>query len=213
MALTREAKETAARKTDRYISPGGLAPVDSAAANGVTPRGKRVLPPPGNLRELTAKHALIVEKLVYGLDRPHLGLCLEAGVPLTPIQCADALNLKRRYVRRLLLEPVFQSAISKALNAKRNAAHPRALHKMIELLDHEDSLNKTAGATLRLKAAQAVLGDSAPGMSVTVNNQTNIANYDLHKLSLDELEELRDTLARVTIEHSPLGSPSEPRGD
>lgn len=160
--------ETASKIADRYISMGGQSPLATIAAKAVSPRGKRILPPPGGLKELHPRHLLVIEKMVHGVDQPNRAIPdVEPGVPLTANQTADVLNFKRRYVRRLCLEPIFIAKLTQEMNALRSAAKPRAIKKMVDLVDWKGE-GGAADAKVALEASKAVLGEEAKGISINV---------------------------------------------
>lgn len=168
--------ETASKVADRYISPGGQAPLATIASKAVSPRGKRILPAPGNLKELHPRHLLVIEKLVHGVDRPNRAIPdIAPGTPLTANQAADVLNFKRRYVRRLCLEPIFIAKLTQEMNALRSAAKPKAIKKMVDLVDWIGE-GGAADAKVALEASKAVLGEEAKGISINVgiNNQMGV---------------------------------------
>jgi hypothetical protein len=124
-----------------------------------------------SLRTLEAKHLEIIEHLVYGLDRPHPDLPgLQLGQPLSVESAATALKVRRAYIRKLLAEPIFKSAYSRAMKDRREAATPRAIAKLEQMLDEPKASDV-------IRAAKILLGEDAKGfgVNVKVNNQTNVA--------------------------------------
>jgi hypothetical protein len=141
-------------------------------------RGQRYLPPPGTLQELHPRHLLVIERMVHGIDRPHAAHPeITPGRPLTAAQAADTLGFRRRYVRRLLQEPVFVTALNKAVAGLRAGAVPAAINRLIELVEWQGE-GRAADAKVRMDASKAVLGEDAGRLSVNVQvtNQTNVAN-------------------------------------
>ena len=164
---------------DRYISRGGDHPIAGVALPGKPIRPRRNpatrYNKPGTLTELTPKHNLIIDYMVNGLPRPHVGLQLPSGTPLSAEQVAKVLNVSPRYVRRLTAEKTFQAGLTQAINSLRTGAAPKAMHKIIDLI-HIEGEGKAADRKVQLQAAQTILGEQAGGVSVNVqvNNQTNI---------------------------------------
>ena len=163
---------------DRYIGRGGQNPLELVAAKGITPRGKRIVRPE-LLTALGPKHKLIIDRMVFGLDRPHAAFpSLLPGQPLSADQIADIYNLKRRYVRRLLDQTIFVAALNQAVNALRNGAKPTAVRKMIDLIGHVGE-GKAADAKVALDAAKAVLGEKDGGLTVNVGVQVGVNNVNV----------------------------------
>jgi hypothetical protein len=111
---------------------------------------------------LSPRAQTVLAYMVYGLDKPHGDL--PAGRPLGVQQVAEVMGIRRSYVRHLLANPVFKVEFNQAIALARQAATPRALHRIAELVESENE-----GVALR--AAQAIVGDER-GASVSVNVQT-----------------------------------------
>jgi hypothetical protein len=94
---------------------------------------------------------------------------------LTANECADVMGLRRKYVRRLLNEPVFRTELNAASHALRASAAPKAIRQMIDLIDWRGE-GRAADAKVRLDAAKSVLGEDAARLSVNVSvaSQTNV---------------------------------------
>ena len=118
------------------------------------------------LTELTDKMRQVLARLVYG--DPEKG-----GKPQSIAEIADQMSVRRAYVRDLMQDPLFKLEMAKATAEKRKAAHPMAVHAMVELLDWT-GLETPADANVRLNAAKAVLGEEAKGVTVNVNQTTNV---------------------------------------
>ena len=119
-----------------------------------------------NLDKLNDRHRTIINMLVYGVE----------GRRLTTDQAADQLRMRRDYVASLMSDPLFLAEHDKALAAKRAAAKPAALDKIIETV-HRHGEGGTADARLQYDAARTILGDDpkSPAVQVNVNNQVGVA--------------------------------------
>ena len=116
---------------------------------------------------LSPRAQTVLAYMVYGLDKPHGDL--PTGRPLGVQQVAELMGVRRSYVRGLLANPVFKVEYNQAIALARQAATPRAFHRIVELVESENE-------GIALRAAQAIVGDEK-GFSVNVNvaTQTNIA--------------------------------------
>jgi hypothetical protein len=161
-----------------------------------TSRGKAVARAPkalmGPLKELTAKHRLLISYLINGCphsfitamtraspteDDPDNRRPLNQNEPLTLEEAADALGIRRRHARHLFDQKVFQREFAKELNALRDGAKARALHRVIALLDEEGE-GKAADRKVQLQAAQALLGDAVgtpPAKQAPVNVSVGVS--------------------------------------
>lgn len=143
------------------------------------------------LKSLTAKHKLLISYMVVGCPHPYITAMTRAAPteddpdarrplnqnePLRLEEAADALGIRRRHARHLFEQVVFQKALSKELNALRDGAKARAMHRIIALVD-EPGEGKAADRKVQLQAAQALLGEAVGAgpaqvnVGVTVNNQ------------------------------------------
>jgi hypothetical protein len=126
------------------------------------------------IKELDDRGLKMVEAMTFGVDEAEAA---ELGVaPYTPLpieKAADASGLKRRNARWLYTQPVFLSAYSKALANVRSSHKARAVATMAAIMD-EPGENTAADRTVRLKAAQALIGDSESkaGTNINITNQT-----------------------------------------
>jgi hypothetical protein len=134
--------------------------------------------PEGGPKELTPRHQLLVEYMVFGcqhafvrqITRPVQEIDqstgkiitvqkpIEPGEPLTLIEAADLLRIRRRNARELSTFPIFQRAYATELQRLRDGEKARSVHTMIEIRD-DRGLGKAADRTVRLKASQAILGE------------------------------------------------------
>jgi hypothetical protein len=96
---------------------------------------------------------------------------LELGEPFTLIQAADAARIKRRNARDLFTQQVFKRELDRRLQALREGAKPRALHRVIEILNDKSS-NRAADKKVAMEAADRILereGASKSGPAVNIN--------------------------------------------
>ena len=124
----------------------------------------------GPLVALNDKGRAILAAMVYGLEGKMAAKHgVEPGKGLGVNQVADAFRIRRRYVRSLLLDPVFSAELARAVNAKQQAHTPEALDRTISLMRSEDE-------RIALKACQDIRGASKQGLNVNVGVAVN--SYD-----------------------------------
>lgn len=133
---------------------------------------------PNGPAQLTAKHALLIEYMVFGSPIPghHERFGIEPGTPLSLAQACDAVGMKRRTARTLLASPIGSKAMTTALAALRNGAKAQAMHQIIRLVN-EQGEGKAADRKVQLEAARDVLGlkdSSAAQVNVQINQTTNV---------------------------------------
>jgi hypothetical protein len=140
--------------------------------------GRQLLKPVGGPTELTPVMRLLIEYMVHGLPRPNPGWpAIAPGEPLTVEQAADVLRIRRRNARDLIRQPLVEREMAKAVQALRTGATPRAMRRIVGLVD-EKGEGAAADRKVQLEAAKTVLGVEATkgaSVSVTVNNQTNVS--------------------------------------
>jgi hypothetical protein len=111
---------------------------------------------------LNGKGRAILATMVYGLEgkmaEEH---GVEPGKGLGVNQVADLFRVRRRYVRSLLLDPVFSAELARAVNAKQQAHTPEALDRTISLMRSQDE-------RVALKACQNIRGTTKQGLNVNV---------------------------------------------
>jgi hypothetical protein len=120
---------------------------------------------------LPARARYVLGYLVFGIDSPIPNRPdIPVGKPLTVAQVSELLGVRRSYVRGWLADQTFKLEFAAALAQVRQGHAPTAISRIAELMASESE-----GVALR--AAQAMLGEDvkAPAVSVTVNNQTNLA--------------------------------------
>ena len=155
------------------------------------PKGQAVRPKAtmGPLKEMTAKHRLLIQYMVHGCDKPHL-LSLTArlspteddptrtrplrpGEPLRLEEAARILGFKLRHARHLMSQPIMIKAHASALDEIKNGAKVEALKKVVSLVS-EPGDGSAAWAKVNLTAAQMIIGEpgdaKAAAVNVTVNN-------------------------------------------
>lgn len=109
--------------------------------------------------------------MVFGLDgevaRKH---GLEPGKALAPQTVADHFHVRRAYVRNIMADPLFKAEMAQMIATKRLGYMPHSLDRIAELVDCDNE-------SVALRASETILGErgSNAGVSVTVNNQTNVA--------------------------------------
>jgi hypothetical protein len=118
---------------------------------------------------LPARARYALGYLVHGVDEPVEGKPhIPVGQPLSPSAVAELLGVRRRWVLGLMSDPTFKTEFNAALALARQAAMPRAIHRMTEIVESENE-----GVALR--AAQAIVGEDAKGPSISVSVQNNVA--------------------------------------
>jgi hypothetical protein len=126
-----------------------------------------------SLTSISDKQRAILSALVYGLEgaaaEKH---SLAPGKALTPIEAAAYFHVRRAYVRDLLEQPLFKAELAAQIANKRLGYMPEALDRIGQAMRNEDD-------SVGLRAAVAMIGERAgaanAAISVTVNNQTNVA--------------------------------------
>jgi hypothetical protein len=150
--------------------------------------------PEGGPKELTPRHRLLIEYQVFGcphgfvrqITRPVQEIDkstgkiitvqkpIEPGEQMTLIEAADLLRIRRRNARELAGFPIYQKAFAIEVQRLRDGEKARSVGAMIQIRDDQGQ-GKAADKTVRLKAAQAILGESDGNRGTTVNVQTNVA--------------------------------------
>lgn len=146
--------------------------------------------PSGGPAVLTARHHLLIGYMVDGCQHPDLlarikrekpvlneagepVLALmspDVGEPLTLIEAADLLRIRRRNARELFGLPIFRSAYNDALERYRNGERAASLRTMVEVRD-APGLDKAADRKVRLTAALAIMGEAGnSGTNVNITN-------------------------------------------
>lgn len=175
-----DVSEVTARPPDRFETLGYK-----------SPRKK----PEGGPKELTAKHRLLIEYQLFGcphdfvrkITRPAhqvdkdtgevvtIQKPVEPGEPLTLIEAADLLRIRRRNARQLAGYPIFRTAFAAELQRLREGEKARSVHTMIGIRDDLGD-GKAADRKVRLEASKAVLGEGEGNRGTTVNvtNQVGV---------------------------------------
>ena len=135
----------------------------------------RPLPPPGTMTTLTARHMVYIDRMVFGLPRPLQAFPdLEPGIPLSENEVAMAFGLRRNHIRRLMREPVAIAYRNKLIHQLRTGEHAKSIHTMRVVRDDKGD-NAAADRTVRLKAAQSLLGEDAKGLTVSITNNLGVS--------------------------------------
>jgi hypothetical protein len=134
--------------------------------------------PDGGPKELTPRHRLLIEYQVFGcphafvrqITRPVQELDestgniitvqkpIEPGEQLTLIEAADLLRIRRRNARELSSFPLYQRTLAAEVQRLRDGEKARSVGTMVKIRD-DHGQGKAADRTVRLKAAQALLGE------------------------------------------------------
>lgn len=124
-----------------------------------------------DLARLNDKQRAILAALVYGLDEDNGKPIRSREVSVNEL--ADHFNVRRRYIRDLLLQPIVKAEMASMIAAKRLGLVPKA----INVLDNAMHSDNEAAA---VKAALGVLGETAKAAAVTVNvnQQTAVIGGD-----------------------------------
>ena len=152
--------------------------------------------PAGGPRELTPRHRLLISYMIDGvahrsilarITRPR-AVIDEAGnpairdvspepyEPLTLIEAADLLRIRRRNARELMTLPIFRDAYELELQRYRNGEKAASLRTLVEVRDDEGA-GKAADRKVRMAAAQAIMGEgegNRGGTTVNVSVGTRI---------------------------------------
>lgn len=143
------------------------------------------------LLELNAKGKLLVEFMVEGCrhdwitrysrpaptgEDPDRRVPIEPGQPLSLIEAADALRIRRRNARWIASQFVFQRELAKALQAFREGHKAEALRTVVGVM-REKGEGTAADRKVSLQAASMILGEAVgpaptkPSVNVNVGVQ------------------------------------------
>lgn len=128
---------------------------------------------------LTPRYALLIDYMVHGCTKADLvdPFGYPVDTPLTLIQAADVLRIKRRHARQLVQTPLISNALAKAVNELRSGARAQAVHTMIDVMNDKGT-NKPADRKVRLTGAAMVMGEAQAGQaSVHVNVAVQTPGY------------------------------------
>jgi hypothetical protein len=131
-------------------------------------------PPKG----LTEEEAEIARLMVHGLpnDEVILDTPVKAGWPLTLAQAAKFMGYRLKRARAQLdPNPDFRGYCRELLEARRESERARNMAVAVEIRDDVGD-GTAATKTVRIKAASFIQGDDKPGVTVNINQQTNVAN-------------------------------------
>jgi hypothetical protein len=170
--------------------------VATTGSDGAQPRQRLRLadrPPLVKESDLTAKHRLLVEYMVYGLDKPLLsgrikreypivntdGMKVGAemkpipiGEPLTLEEAAELVGMKRRTARILSAQPAWQRLLQRETMNFRHGVKARAWRN-IDRIANERIDGTAADRKVALAANETLTGEPRTG-GTTVNVQTNV---------------------------------------
>lgn len=191
-------------------------PVDRLEALGrKSPRRK----PDGGPPELTPRHKLLISYMTDGCG--HESICkrieverpimTEEGVavvkrhpkphePLSLLEAADLLRIRRRNARELMTLPVFQRAYNEELKRYRDGERAASLRTLVEVRD-DPGLGKAADRKVRVGAAMALLGEAGntgPTVNVSVGAPF-VAGVVIDLRDPDDIE--RDDTSTRLIDH------------
>lgn len=200
--------------------------------------GHRQAHPRKPLVALDARGKLLIEYLVEGCrhawisqytraaptpDDPDRRVPIEPGQPLTLNEAADALRMRRRNVRWIASQPLFQRELAKALQQFRDGHKAEALRKVVDVM-RDDGDGSAATKKVQLSAASMLLGDQVgpPAREpVTVNVGVQLSPGVVIRLPPGVARtplEHEDAAPPVTIEHDdhhhePRAIPRTERGN
>lgn len=174
--------------------------------------------PEGGPKELTPRYRLLVEYQIDG--SPHADLLqrvkrpkaviddatglpvirevpVEPGVPLTLIEAADVLRIRRRNARQLTKTRAYQDHMAAELQSFRDGERARSFHTMVEIRD-DPGFGKAADRKVRLNASQMLLGE---GDGNRAGPTVNIYNGG-QKITAGVVIRLPPTAQRAPLEHT-----------
>ncbi|RTL84708.1 MAG: hypothetical protein EKK29_13760 [Hyphomicrobiales bacterium] len=136
--------------------------------------------------ELNAKAKLLIEYMATGCPHPWVSQItrasptelepdrrrpLEPGEPMKLDEAADLLRIRRRRAREIMQSPAAQKELARQLQGLRSGMKARAMAVLGAILEDEGD-GTAATKTVRLKAANAILGEEQRngGVNVHINN-------------------------------------------
>ena len=132
----------------------------------------RKKPPLSEFKELTDQHKGVIALMVHGLDEGGDidGQEIPAHKPLTLVQAASAMGMRRKQAREIAQTDVFLAELNRQVKARAQAEKPRNLQRLIEIRDREGQ-GMAADVTASLKAIAQMEGkdDRQAAVNVTVN--------------------------------------------
>ncbi len=166
---------------------------------------------------LTPRHRLLISYMVDGC--PHESACSRAWItrpvmteegtgavtrhprphePLSLIEAADILRIKRRNARQLAAFPIFKAELERQLQIFREGEKAMSLHTLVTVRD-DPGLGKAADRKVRMQAAM-VLADMNHGGGTTVN--VNVGGPQMVAgIVIDLREDDEAEVSTRTIEH------------
>ena len=142
--------------------------------------------PEGGPKELTARHKLLISYMIDGCG--HRSICdriwvkrnimvdglvavvtrrPQPGEPLSLIEAADLLRIRRRNARELMTLPIFKRAYDEEIQRFREGERAASLHTLVAVRDDE-GCGKAADRKVRMQASMALLGEIGSN-ATTVN--------------------------------------------
>jgi hypothetical protein len=149
--------------------------------------------PEGGPKALTPRMKLLADYMVFGcpydfvrrITRPVAQVDgktgeittvqkpVEPGEPLSLIEAADLLRIRRRNARELVGFPIFKHEYASQLQRLRDGEKAASVHTLVEVRD-DKGLGKAADRKVRMQAALAVLGEGEGNRGPTLTIQNNI---------------------------------------
>ncbi len=130
---------------------------------------------PKVLAELTAKHRLLIQYQVWGVEHDFVRkIGKEPFEPLTLIEAAKILEIRLKNARQLQTEAVYQKEYARQMKAWRDGRKCEAWRKVDEIL-RDDGDGSAAVRKVQLTAANMLIGEQAEqraGTNISITNQT-----------------------------------------
>jgi hypothetical protein len=144
------------------------------------PRTYKAISPRKPIRKLDSRGQKLCQLMTFGFDDEAEALKwgLPAFEPLSLDQAAKPAGLRRSNARFVFAQPIFLKSYSEALGAMRSAHKARAVMTMAQIMDDAGE-NTAADRAVRLKASQALMGDSEGRGGTTVNVALNQSSVTL----------------------------------
>ncbi len=138
------------------------------------PKPLKAVSPRKPVTKLDARGRRLIDLMTGGFDTPEEAAKwgLNPFEPLSLEQAAAPSGLRRGNARFLFTQPAFLKAFNENLVAYRNGSKALAIKTMVAVM-HDQGENSAADRAVRLKASQAIMGDSegrGGSVNVTVNN-------------------------------------------
>jgi hypothetical protein len=130
---------------------------------------------PEKLSALAPEHLLMARYQVFGVDSPVRARQLKVGVgePLSFRDAALAARVRVHRARVLINDPLYRAELARQLRAFRESLAPEAVRTIAAVME-DPGENTAADRTVRIKAATALLGETASGGGGGTNVQINL---------------------------------------